>query len=220
MTTTSTEVWLYGSTARGDTDDRSDVDVLVVGDPRFPLTTVGLDASVIPSSYTWREIEHMAEYGSLFLHHIRLEGRPLVETTSRRLRGLLEALPRYVRANQELDSFERVVADVGASIDRDHSPAFELAVLATAARHAAILGCYLLGEPEFGRHRAFRRLLPQLGYTPACVMWFERLYDYRVMENRGEAPATSPQSGDVRRAVSAVRKMIGKVRRLVDEHSG
>lgn len=213
------EVWLYGSAARGDADYRSDVDVLVVGDGQFSPATVGLDLTVTPSHYSWPEIENMARYGSLFLHHIRLEGQPLVETSSRRLRNLLDALPPYARADQELDSFEQVVTDVATSVKRDHSPAFELAVLGTAARHAAILGCYLIGDPEFGRHRAFEKLLPLLGYRNGEVEWFERLYDYRVLENLGEEPPEDLAQEDIERAVSGVQTLIDDVRKLAYEHT-
>src|SRR5207248_2625007 len=132
--------------------------------------------SVSLSRYSWDEIAAMVGYGSLFLHHLKQEGRPLTEEQPARLRELLDRLPPYKRADQELDSFSQVVADVCDAVKQDYSPQFELAVLATAARHAAILGCYLIGEPRFGRAEPFRVLLPRLGYRRAEIEDFERLY--------------------------------------------
>jgi predicted nucleotidyltransferase len=208
------EVWLYGSAARGDADELSDVDVLVVGDEPVALDAIGLRGSISASAYSWEEIEHMASYGSLFLHHIKLEGRPLLEERPPRLRRVLETLSPYRRADQELDSFERVVEDAAEAAARgDHSPLFELAVLGTAARHAAILGCYLLGTPEFGRCRPFEILLLRLGYARSAVRDFERLYGYRVKENRGEASSRQP-TDTVDVWVPRVRQLISEVKEL------
>src|SRR4051794_14637489 len=131
MTATS-EIWLFGSVARGDVDDLSDVDVLVAGElepqalSRLPYPKDRL--SVV--RYEWPELRQMAGYGSLFLHHVRLEGKPLCPPQHARLAALLEKLPPYNRAQHELSSFVRVLDDVEDSLQGDHSPAFELAVIA------------------------------------------------------------------------------------------
>ncbi len=209
------EAWLYGSAARGDADELSDVDVLVVAEPaeRPDVSSLKIPSTASLSRYTWPEIDSMIEYGSLFLHHVKREGRPLLEEDPPRLRRLLDQLPAYARANQELDSFRQVVADVEASAKMDHSPQFEFAVLGTAARHAAILGCYFLGTPEFGRRKPFRVLLPQLGYDEHEIAGFERLYDYRVSENRGEVAYVRAED-TVAAWVSRVRALIAKVKVL------
>jgi predicted nucleotidyltransferase len=92
----TSEIWLYGSQARGDTDTLSDVDVLVAGEVdaealgQLPYSQPQL--SVV--RYDWDELELMASYGSLFLHHVRLEGRPQYADKNSRLATLLETLPR------------------------------------------------------------------------------------------------------------------------------
>src|SRR5215210_7275868 len=130
------EVWVYGSAARGDLDELSDLDLLVLIEPGeggdLPAISAS-ESSVSVSRYTWDEIFSMVGYGSLFLHHVKRKGRALVEEDPPRLRQLLDQLPAYQRADQELDSFSQVVADVRNAVDGDYSPQFELAVLATAA---------------------------------------------------------------------------------------
>jgi hypothetical protein len=207
---------MYGSAARGDADDLSDIDLLVVAEPdeEIELPTAGAPReSVSVSRYTWNEIAAMVGYGSLFLHHVKREGRPLAEDTPSRLRELLDQLPPYTRADQELDSFSQVVADVRAAVDDDYSPQFELAVLATAARHAAILGCYLINDPRFGRAEPFRVLLPRLGYDAAEIEDFERLYGYRVSENRDEIAQVDVRD-DVATWIFRVSTLIAEVRSL------
>jgi hypothetical protein len=211
------EIWMYGSAARGDADELSDVDLLVVAEPSEEVelpAAVSRQESVSVSRYTWDEIASMVGYGSLFLHHVRQEGRPLVEEEPPRLRELLGHLPAYTRADQELDSFSQVVADVDEAIEHDHSPQFELAVLATAARHAAILGCYLIHDPRFGRAEPFRVLLPRLGYDAVAIDDFERLYAYRVSENRDEVAPVDVRD-DVATWALRVGTLITQVRTLL-----
>jgi predicted nucleotidyltransferase len=216
---TVVEVWMYGSAARGDADRLSDLDLLVVGDSGeegdLPAALMSGE-SLSVSRYTWDEIAAMVGYGSLFLHHVRQEGRPIVEDDPPRLRQLLAQLPRYRRAGQELDSFAEVVADVRHALEGDYSPQFELAVLATAARHAAILGCYLSGEPQFGRIEPFRLLLRRFGYSSTDIEAFERLYDYRVAENQGDVRPVDERD-DVATWAARVGSLIQRVMDLRDD---
>jgi predicted nucleotidyltransferase len=207
-----TEVWLYGSMARGDTDDSSDVDLLVVGEDEVDFASLDLPARdrLSISRYSWQEIEHMAGYGSLFLHHLKREGKPLLEGDDARLRVLLASLGEYSRTEIELACFARVVDDVECALEGDHSVQFEMSVLGTAARHAAILGCYLMETPDFGRDSAFETLLPQLGYRAEFVNEVIGLYAFRQAENEGR-PIAAPPSDDLRMWVSRVRRIIEQV---------
>jgi predicted nucleotidyltransferase len=212
------EFWLYGSVARGEVDGLSDIDVLVVGEfeerdlAQLPYPKERL--SIV--RYDWAELEHMAAYGSLFLHHVSLEGRPLVVARNgSRLSTLLDGLPRYVRAHRELASFVTVLEDVERSLARDHSPTYELSVIATALRHACILGCYAIDRPRFGRASAFAVFLPHAGLG-AMVEDAQHLYGFRLCED-GRAPAPFDASTkDVSVWLSRARMVVAEVARYLD----
>jgi hypothetical protein len=209
---TDGEVWLYGSTARGDDDADSDVDLLVVGrETSWRDVELPPNRRISASRYDWDEIEQMASYGSLFLHHLKSEGRALAESPQRRLRHILDNLGEYARADQELNSFRRVLDDVEESASQDHSDAFELSVVATSARHAAILGCYLLGKPNFGRDSAFEYLMPRLDEPPGSAEDFIWLYRFRRAEDEGEELPENLSSEELLEWVNRVRTLIQQV---------
>jgi predicted nucleotidyltransferase len=213
---TATEVWLYGSVARGDQDRSSDVDLLIAGDGHVNLTAIEAKyrGPLSVSRYRWEELQQMAAYGSLFLHHIKSEGKPIMEGDDHRLRAILDGLGEYRRADLELQSFLQVLDDVEASTRVDHSVAFELGVVATAARHSAILGCYLLGMPDFGRDSAFETLLPHLGHPSSAVAEFIWLYKFRRADDEQIAPPSEPSTEDLLVWVDRVRSLIGEVNGL------
>jgi predicted nucleotidyltransferase len=212
------ELWLFGSAARGDVDDLSDIDVLVAG----PTSAEALERLPYSASrlsvvrYGWDELAHMTAYGSLFLHHVRLEGRPLHPEAGLRLRELLETLPPYHRADRELASFRLVLDDVEDSLAGEHSPAFELSVIATALRHSCILGCYAMGRPTFGRRTAFRVFLQHCGLG-GLVSGAERLYEFRLYEDERASPPFEATAEDVRLWLERARIVVNAVAEALDE---
>jgi hypothetical protein len=188
----TTELWLYGSVARGTHSVRSDLDVLAVGDT--PIDPGLLERAVqgLPQSdylsvrqYTWSEVEGMAAYGSLFLLHLRLEGRQLhpVEPT-RRLRRMLATLPCYSLVDRDLSGFLESIDDVEWSLADGGDPVFELGVLATVIRHCSILACYMLGQPTFEVARSIPSAFCAVGHH-ALAEEATKLYAFRLTTARG-----------------------------------
>ncbi len=180
-------VWLYGSHARGDKDSQSDVDVFVAGTRNLGLDEIE-DSLPVPlnaaslSQYSWDEIYGMAEYGSLFLHHLRLEGRPIYESPSckGRLGHILQDLRDYQWFERDLNGFWTVLRDVADALRDGTTEVFELSVLGTVIRHCSILGCWVLGEPSFGRTKPVNHIVRALG-LPICIgQEFRDLYQYRL----------------------------------------
>src|SRR6478609_7822845 len=85
---------LYGSAARGDSDNLSDIDILIIDDDPHRQYFYP-DASVV--RYEWSEIAEMKTYGSLFLRHLRQHSRILDGNIVGKISytELLEQVPSY-----------------------------------------------------------------------------------------------------------------------------
>ena len=159
--------FLYGSRARGEADRLSDTDLLLVSD--------GADAD-----YSWFEMARLRNYGSLFMWHLQLEAQVVESDGDGRSQweALVSDIPNYQRVDQDLDAFETVLDDVSLALQAgDTSLPFEGDVLARTIRHAAILACYLAGEPNFSRYGAVERTLALPRSSPKPNLPFIRLYD-------------------------------------------
>jgi hypothetical protein len=215
------EIWLYGSRARGDADAFSDTDVLIVGDATTNVEQL-IHALEYPklnvSFYSWEEIQDMHAYGSLYLHHIALEGRRLLpaDDAPERFPDLLTGLPRFTRARQDMAGFQRAFREGLDSLADGGWPDFECEVIATVVRHAAILGSYCVGTPAFGRERPFRLLAPALGYAPdECESLIGPATAWRLHQ---PGPHTRPAA--TRAWLGSVERFLDRLEEVIDDYEG
>lgn len=207
-------MWLYGSRSRGDADALSDSDLLVVGPPGTD-TELAASEFTYPhpkiSFYTWDELRRMHSYGSLFLLHVRAEGRRLRPSggDSDRLPTLLASLPPFSRAEEDLAGFRRALVESRTSLADGGWPDFECEVVATVARHAAILGAYCVGEPAFGREQPFHVVGARLGYGNSTVDLLATTATAWRLHQPG--PHTQPEAIDL---------WLHQVSRLLDDLEG
>lgn len=216
-------VWLYGSHARGVADSHSDLDILVAADDLTNISEIegyvpfAMDGASV-SRYTWNEITRMAEYGSLFLQHLKLEAVPLYETPSHRgiLRGVLDELADYELAQRDLRGFQAVLVDVAEALDGKEEETYELAVLGTVIRHSTILGCWLLKQPSFGRLEPVSRFVGLRGIENVVESEFPDLYRYRLYTD-GRVGRDSLPKLSGRRWLKRARHVVASVEELTRE---
>lgn len=206
-------IWLYGSHARRDYDCYSDIDIFIAGKPNIDefLNRVEFERSVISiSQYQWKEVEAMARYGSLFLHHLKLEGRPLVISIEgdRRLKHLLQTLRPYQHIDKDIRAFTKCVDDIRKGFEKGSTPTFEMSVIATVLRHSAVLASYIIGSPRFGRLEPFQFVAKRWGFPDMVICEFERVYQFRLHEDGRASLPFEPSERDVLLWVSQANKFL------------
>lgn len=139
------EVMLYGSMARGDDTPRSDIDLLALGSVQKSVLRDNVSLTV----YEPKQLRRMAETGSLFVLHLRLEGHILKDS-----KGILKDILEAWRS-PDIGRMRRGIAAACAILDspeaQDNSRLESLTnVVIFLLRTVLYLRCFELGSPCFG----------------------------------------------------------------------
>ncbi|PLW83915.1 hypothetical protein CWI75_00710 [Kineobactrum sediminis] len=215
-------VVLYGSVARGDADNSSDVDVLVISpnaESYDEQAVVGYAQGrpINVSHYTWPEFEAMSVSGSLFIRHLAAEAKPIVYEGNgeEHYRRTLNMVTEYCHAERDLASFRLGIDDCRRGFHAGSSGEYEMAVLGGIARHSSVLACYLAGVITFGR----------MSITKACqVLGMEDIaatlvlaHRFRLFEQRQCLQPKTIDGADVTLTIDACDKFIDAVSGLLND---
>lgn len=157
---------LFGSVARGDDDELSDLDVLalvqngagVVADDEV-LATLPQSVAERVATISWYGSDRylgMHRSGELFSWHLFLDGQILHDPAG--LLGGLGAPAPYGRALADVDAFIEIAGDLPSQLDRAACNAvYEMGVLYVCLRNVAMSGsATLTGRPDFTRMAPYR----------------------------------------------------------------
>jgi len=154
-------VYIFGSVVRGEIDQYSDIDLLLITDE----TTNNIDPNKY-SIYSPMRIKELYAEGNPFAWHLYYESKLVFSSEKDFLVGLGKP-SKYVNCKTDLLKFKKLFDDSIASINEDEfSLVFDLAMIFLAIRNFAT--CYTLGSykiPNFSR------------------MSFEKLHDYPLILN-------------------------------------
>jgi predicted nucleotidyltransferase len=186
-------VVLFGSVARGDSDPLSDKDVFVMcadlsEDREFlklkeQCRNAFGDANV--SAYRLRDVKVMTSAGSLFMWHLKMEGKILLSRDGS-FENEIKNLNPYMAYRRDFATYRDMLADTREALRRNGElTAFDLGLLFTLARNTCMLLCMKAGVPKFGRRDVYhmarelsKGLLPisqeLYEYLLSWKMWYER----------------------------------------------
>lgn len=148
------QLWLFGSHARGNFDERSDVDILMISDSDdtnyvteyFAGKYVG---KIDVSHYSYVGLLPLINKGSLFASHLKKEAIPLFQR-SKKLKNLLNEMPNYCHHIADLKILKLLVEDVKLSLrEKNNTFVFDAGVLGTAIRNTAIILCNYLNKDDY-----------------------------------------------------------------------
>lgn len=179
---------LFGSHARGDADRESDVDLVVfgaaqsvqdLGQLKSTIDRLVFEPAMSMSLYSIETAQLLAKDGSLFLWHIKLEGKVLFQRR-KWMAFLLDGLAPYGRtkALRDLQTFRNVLGDVKLALNGTESTVlFEASTLFALVRNVGIIYSFFSGSPSFGRRAPILKLESAMGadfpFTPEDILLLE-----------------------------------------------
>jgi predicted nucleotidyltransferase len=211
-------VCLVGSVARGDAVDDSDLDLVVLAEERLRRSDLVLR---LPRKlrldrlsllcFSRRSWAAEAEKGSLFVHHARLEGVPLLDRDGALTASFELAARTEPNVNQEL---RRQLARLRLyrnpeRLNGEHL--FALSHLYAIGKAVAIARCVQLNEPIFVKEEALARvgvLRPHLAGEASALMRLRPFYDLTRERDVAELPFEPVEVEDqIQRARAAIERL-------------
>lgn len=175
-------ICVFGSAARGTTDELSDRDILIItSEPcrRRELTKKWVSVGWSVAAYHPNRLRAMVRKGSLFVQHIKREGIIISDNGGWLEKLLKKATPKqsyeadFLLANNMLKPLERLAIGYWSQL-----MAADLAFV--YVRNAGIYALAERGVYEFGYDRILRGLAGVVGLTDADVMILQRLRTLKV----------------------------------------
>lgn len=193
--TNITEIYLFGSVARGDQDEFSDTDILIIIDDcneydfiyyknKF-ANILNVPPSWI-SLYKFSKIKLMYNKGSYFLWHIKKEGIKLFSKTNK-FTQLLDTLPSYKDALKDIKEYKEILNDIEIEYNNPFTEyinyTYELSVLSSLVRNICITLAYINNVFDFGRISVIITI-KKIYKSSICFSLneYNELYSYRLYQ--------------------------------------
>jgi Nucleotidyltransferase domain len=146
---------VFGSAARGDTDEHSDRDYLIVGDDHEALARRKQMLSrrgISVSDYSWKRLKKLFASGTLFALHLKLEAR-IIRDSSGQLQALFSSFIPKPRYRSDFANSLKLFAPLSDIPSGGWGAGWAMDVLAVAVRNSGILlladdGEYLFSFPS------------------------------------------------------------------------
>lgn len=209
------QVWLFGSYARGEHKNSSDIDVLYISETECeePVQKL-MSGTEIPrdrvdfSHYTREGISTLAAKGSLFTWHLREEGQPLYQENTW-LRELLDVMPKYRSHIEDLSVLVQLVKEVDKSLLHSGSTAiFDAGVLSTAIRNTGIILTNYIGVSDYSPYAPLK-----LSYLEPCLSLPITSTEYMRLLNCRHASERGNSVVDFHLDIHGLRGNVQKIRR-------
>lgn len=220
--------YVFGSVARDDHDNRSDLDVLAIvqdGAGKVPeelvLSYVPDDLKGLEPSVSWygqNRMSEMFDNGELFAWHLFQEAQPVFETCPF-IKDLGAPNP-YRGAREDVESFEKILMGIPDNLSAASSNAiYEMGLIYVCLRNICMSASATLCErPDFSRYSPFALA----GFSPAPISRDE--YDdamaCRMAGQRGVAPPTNIDAARVYDMYERLAPWISALRDRLDLEHG
>lgn len=174
-------LYIFGSYCRGEIDELSDIDLLIIKDKNEKLASFDLDKYSI---YNKDRIIALWNEGNPFAWHLYLEAKLIYSNDNINFLYNLGEPAKYSNLKNDLYKFHKLYIDsVNSLINTNNSRDFDLAMIFLAIRNFA--SCYSLGfinHPNFSRKSAITLQMDNLLISEECFAILEKS---RIISTRG-----------------------------------
>lgn len=205
---------LYGSHARNDHDETSDCDICVITRDRenrdLNLEDIEIEADAFASSkmnivcYPDAVVSSMLSHGSLFLWHLRLEGKVLYgeQYLNDKLRRLAHFKTHYEEIKYHIELFHDLKRAWGVLSTVNE---LDLSLLFTVVRNTCMVLSHYSGKPSFGRISSYYSAKEFFSNLPLTIKDYIYLSQWKLLYERGsEAPVQLPSADEFRTILSNI----------------
>lgn len=186
-------VIIYGSHARKDHDDASDLDVCVLTADQVSSEVVKpIILHLIPqqhqssaeiTTYPCETTESMLNYGSLFMWHLKTEGK--IVYGERYFNKIIKKLSEYKHHKEELLYHYQILNDIKKSQKLLNEPnEFDLSILFTICRNTCMILSNKFNSQKFGRISCFHAALNLFKDIPLIEETYLYLSDWKNLYER------------------------------------
>ncbi|WP_152615350.1 nucleotidyltransferase domain-containing protein [Janthinobacterium lividum] len=175
------DIFIFGSLVRGEVDQSSDCDVLVIPEGSAERNAYPKNWSV----YHRQTVKSFFEQGRLFAWHLHLEARCIFSSQKQNWLEILGSPQPYQEAAEDVESLMELLNDSLIALKRgSNSEIYELGICYTAIRDIAMsVSWSQLRKPSFSRDAPYLLPVP----VPLHYNFYEKAMQARHFSTRGGA---------------------------------
>lgn len=214
---------LFGSEARGDSDEYSDVDIFLLVED-IAQNEINEVVDKIKSKLHYRNIgislytrtiyNQLLSEGSMFLWHLKLEGKVIYLKENL---NLFKDLQPFTKFNENLTTYENLYKQTTKSLRMNGVNYFDLSQLFFISRNIYLLSCFKLGHPTFGRFSVFSKFVECIGFSPLDWDNYKYLSKWRLNYTRGVGyEVIYPTDEELLNILEQIENLIIICRRIIE----